>query len=244
MWITRGQTYNRLYIICRWICMECRILSLSLQDMHIISTDEKQVFAAVQEWNQNHGAVFTPSEFWLGDGCAATYPESGFRGVLWNDLGEQRKMPTGSAVPLLCCTEWKLKAWALTKPTTHWWTEDWIIDRWQHSENVTSPRKTDYVFHEKAGLWRFCTSIRVLLDWLISLKEGDGRWRPNTLSLLFSSDFPKHCWPSPSDPELVSKRQPLHCGPQTDGVWTNQRCPSRPPMSKQTLPLGSGLPAR
>ena len=54
MWITRGQTYNRLYIICRWICMECRILSLSLQDMHIISTDEKQVFAAVQEWNQNH----------------------------------------------------------------------------------------------------------------------------------------------------------------------------------------------
>ena len=54
MWITRGQTYNRLYIICRWICMECRILFLSLQDMHIISTDEKQVFAAVQEWNQNH----------------------------------------------------------------------------------------------------------------------------------------------------------------------------------------------
>lgn len=26
----------------------------SLQDMHIISTDEKQVFAAVQEWNQNN----------------------------------------------------------------------------------------------------------------------------------------------------------------------------------------------
>lgn len=25
-----------------------------LQDMHIISTDEKQVFAAVQEWNQNN----------------------------------------------------------------------------------------------------------------------------------------------------------------------------------------------
>ncbi len=34
-------------------------VSLSLihtfqQDMHIISTDEKQVFAAVQEWNQNN----------------------------------------------------------------------------------------------------------------------------------------------------------------------------------------------
>lgn len=27
---------------------------LLLQDMHIISTDEKQVFAAVQEWNQNN----------------------------------------------------------------------------------------------------------------------------------------------------------------------------------------------
>lgn len=26
----------------------------SMQDMHIISTDEKQVFAAVQEWNQNN----------------------------------------------------------------------------------------------------------------------------------------------------------------------------------------------
>lgn len=25
-----------------------------LQDMHIISTDEKQVFAAVQKWNQNN----------------------------------------------------------------------------------------------------------------------------------------------------------------------------------------------
>lgn len=27
--------------------------SIFLQDMHIISTDENQVFAAVQEWNQN-----------------------------------------------------------------------------------------------------------------------------------------------------------------------------------------------
>lgn len=29
-------------------------LTNTLQDMHIISTDEKQVFAAVQEWNQNN----------------------------------------------------------------------------------------------------------------------------------------------------------------------------------------------
>ena len=29
-------------------------INTSLQDMHIISTDEKQVFAAVQEWNQNN----------------------------------------------------------------------------------------------------------------------------------------------------------------------------------------------
>lgn len=29
-------------------------LPCTLQDMHIISTDEKQVFAAVQEWNQNN----------------------------------------------------------------------------------------------------------------------------------------------------------------------------------------------
>ena len=57
MWITRGQTCNSLYIICRWLCMDCKFslsLSPSPQDMHIISTDEKQVFAAVQEWNQNH----------------------------------------------------------------------------------------------------------------------------------------------------------------------------------------------
>lgn len=48
-------------------CVFCHSQSLSLfiflflslahtflQDMHIISTDEKQVFAAVQEWNQNN----------------------------------------------------------------------------------------------------------------------------------------------------------------------------------------------
>lgn len=30
------------------------LFSSQPQDMHIISTDEKQVFAAVQEWNQNN----------------------------------------------------------------------------------------------------------------------------------------------------------------------------------------------
>lgn len=30
------------------------LTNTSQQDMHIISTDEKQVFAAVQEWNQNN----------------------------------------------------------------------------------------------------------------------------------------------------------------------------------------------
>ena len=55
----------------------------------------------------------------------ATSPESGFRGVLWNDLGEQEeKMPTGPAVPLLYCTEWKLKARAMTKPMSHQWAGD------------------------------------------------------------------------------------------------------------------------
>lgn len=29
------------------------LLCVFLQDMHVISTDENQVFAAVQEWNQN-----------------------------------------------------------------------------------------------------------------------------------------------------------------------------------------------
>lgn len=32
----------------------CLSVCILLQDMHIISTDEKQVFAAVQEWNQNN----------------------------------------------------------------------------------------------------------------------------------------------------------------------------------------------
>lgn len=45
------------------------VLTLSMQDMHILSTDQGQVFAAVQEWNQNdtynlyisdpHGVYFT-----------------------------------------------------------------------------------------------------------------------------------------------------------------------------------------
>lgn len=45
------------------------LLILSMQDMHILSTDQGQVFAAVQEWNQNdtynlyisdpHGVYFT-----------------------------------------------------------------------------------------------------------------------------------------------------------------------------------------
>ena len=55
MWISRGQTCNSLYI---YLQMDLYGLEFSLppspQDMHIISTDEKQVFAAVQEWNQNH----------------------------------------------------------------------------------------------------------------------------------------------------------------------------------------------
>ena len=44
-------------LLCSLAC-PCHSLHLSvflmLQDMHIISTDEKQVFAAVQEWNQNN----------------------------------------------------------------------------------------------------------------------------------------------------------------------------------------------
>lgn len=35
------------------VCLSVPTFPL-LQDMHIISTDEKQVFAAVQEWNQNN----------------------------------------------------------------------------------------------------------------------------------------------------------------------------------------------
>lgn len=53
--------------LLRLFCVFCHSQSFSLfiflflslahtflQDMHIISTDEKQVFAAVQEWNQNN----------------------------------------------------------------------------------------------------------------------------------------------------------------------------------------------
>lgn len=52
------------------LCLTLTVpLTLSMQDMHILSTDQGQVFAAVQEWNQNdtynlyisdpHGVYFT-----------------------------------------------------------------------------------------------------------------------------------------------------------------------------------------